>query len=265
MKKKNISIVIGDINNSDRISYILNKCRPDIIINCAAAGVDPTLTKASNLFKVNASAAVDLMEAASLNGVGRFVQLGSCFEYGNHTGQINESMTINPSTLYASSKAAASIVLPLLAKQKKIEYVLLRPFGVWGPNEADHRVVPQLCRALLRGQVLKMTPCEQLRDYTYVSDLVAWIAQISCLEVFPDCSVINLGSSGVRLKDFLLEIASYIGDPSLLQFGEVPYRENEMMSLVADTTALNNIIGPRALTPTKEGANEVLDWLRSCA
>ena len=36
-----------------------------------------------------------------------------------------------------------------------------------------------------------------------------------------------------------------------------------MMSLVADTTALNNIIGPRALTPTKEGANEVLDWLRS--
>jgi nucleoside-diphosphate-sugar epimerase len=151
---------------------------------------------------------------------------------------------LEPTHIYGASKAAASIFISQLAREKKFPAVILRPFGIWGEGEPEFRLVPQIVKACVTQAPLDLTAGEQIRDYTHVEDMSDNIAAYLEAAEFVPGDIVNAGSGQtVKLKDFVLQVASALGGgQELMRFGRLPYRPNEMMMLAANIEKISRVI-----------------------
>lgn len=118
---------------------------------------------------------------------------------------------------------------------------------MWGAAEAAYRLVPQIVTACLSGSRLNLTPCDVIRDYTYVEDIADDILSLALLAEFPAGQIVNVGSGeSVLLREFVRTIASHLHGEHLMNFGALAHRPTEMPSLVADVTKLHRLLGSRA-------------------
>lgn len=125
---------------------------------------------------------------------------------------------------------------------------------MWGAAEAAYRLVPQIVTACLSGSRLNLTPCDVIRDYTYVEDIADDILSLALLAEFPAGQIVNVGSGeSVLLREFVRTIASHLHGEHLMNFGALAHRPTEMPSLVADVTKLHRLLGSRQRTSISTG------------
>ncbi len=99
------------------------------------------------------------------------------------------------------------------AKALGVHLIVARPFGIWGPHEPSHRLVPQIVNACLEGVALKLTPCDIIRDYTYVEDMADYNCRLTYATGVESGAVVNLGSGkAIVLRDFVLDVARELGE-----------------------------------------------------
>ena len=241
------------------VNAILERHRPDVLINSAAYGVDYRQQDSVIAAKVNVEAPVRMFELSAKLNVARFVHIGSAYEYGNKNHPLSEDEPLEPIGIYGASKAAGSLFLIERAKSLSLELNILRPFGMWGPGEGHHKFVPQLISSIRDGRAFKMSKGEQLRDYVYIKDMANWIVALSMRRVDGGILTINLGSGmPIKMKELALAVARELRGEKFVQVGALPYRANEMMTLVADISQQKQILGEPALTPISEGVREMI-------
>ncbi len=249
-----------DLTDRSAIDRALEAIRPDQVVNCAAYGVDYSDRDAGTAMEVNIRGALDLYESACHYGVRRVLQVGSCFEYGSRPHRIAESEPLRPFGPYGLSKAAASLLLLERSRDLGVPVLIARPFGMWGPGEGGHRLVPQVVRACRERTELDLTPCDVVRDYSYVGDIARDLVSLLELESWISMSTINLGSGhALLLRDFVEQIASEFGGTELMLFGRLPHRPNEIQRLVANVDLLRQTVGQTSATSLAEGLRRVID------
>jgi nucleoside-diphosphate-sugar epimerase len=252
--------VLLDICDRDAVNRTFAEYRPDYVIHCAAYGVNYQDRDIDMAINVNVHGSLNLLEAASLYPVKRFVHIGSCFEYGSFAGPVAENALPRPTDIYGSSKLAATVLMLERSTNLNVPLLVLRPFGMWGPSEKSHRLVPQIINAHLTGASLDLTPCLVTRDYLYVADAAGVIVKL-CLLPTLDCGrVVNVGSGKpIVLKEFVLSLARILGCEGTLNFGALKPRATEIASLVADTSLLSSIIGEFEKTGLEDGLQQMLN------
>lgn len=254
-------IALCELNVEDKSSIVecIEEQNPKVVINCSAYGVDFSEQNPIKAYSVNLNGVVNILEACGENTVERYVHLGSCFEYGEKGHNVAEDEPLEPTSLYAATKSGASFLVPYLAKNFSLESVILRPYGMWGPFEPVHRLVPQIIDAYKTNNPLKLTGCKQLRDYSYVKDMADMISRITLHDDFAKYDCVNLASGeSIVLKDFVLSVASQLGCEELMKFGEIQYRENELWTVTADITRQSDLLGVLKRTDMKAGLKETL-------
>ncbi len=238
--------------------------QPHVIIHCAAYGVNYSDQDLMLAIRTNIIGTVALLEASRKANVERVLALGTCFEYGDKAEAAKEDGPLNPVAMYGSTKAAASIIVQERARSIGVPLVWIRPFGLWGPLEGSHKLVPQVVRACLTKTPLELTGCQQVRDYLYVEDLAEALVVLAGGERFPAGETLNMGSGiPITLKDFVLSIAKQLDGESFMRFGALPYRPMEIWQLVADMTKWTSAgYPPIVVTPLEVGiermANEYM-------
>ena len=60
------------------------------------------------------------------------------------------------------------------------------------------------------------------------------------------------------LRDFVIDIANILDGAHLLRFDRLPYRPNEMMQLLADTSKMHALLGDVVRTPLAVGVREMI-------
>lgn len=258
-----IRLVGLDITNQKNVQRVLKKERPEIVIHCAAYGVNPKEKDPAMAFDVNVRGTQMLLEAAAATKVKRFIYLGSCFEYKGLKRPLKEDDPLEPNSAYGSSKVSASLLVPRLGRLLNIEAVVLRCFSMWGPYEDKYRLVPTIVRASLSKTPCELTPGKQIRDYSYVEDMAGWIAKIALLRRHLKHDVINVGSGkSVSVEKFARQVAAQLKASSLLRFGARPYRKEEKASLVANVGRLKKLIGPLKQTPLEKGLKALCESIK---
>ncbi|WP_433937404.1 NAD-dependent epimerase/dehydratase family protein [Sorangium cellulosum] len=211
---------------------------PDAVFHLASAGVNPGERAPGALHEGNAGALVATLEAAARWGGARVVFTGSCSEYGAIVeGQlVDEGAPRAPADLYGAAKAAAHDYGRAVARALSVPFVTLRLFGVYGPGEAPHRLIPYLAARLRARERVDLTPGTQLRDLTFVDDVVEALllgATTAGIELGAAYNVCSGRPTSVR--QVCLEVARQLGAPeSLLGFGARPPRADEPPWLVGD-------------------------------
>ncbi|WP_437565892.1 NAD-dependent epimerase/dehydratase family protein [Sorangium sp. So ce542] len=211
---------------------------PDAVFHLASAGVNPRERAPDALLEGNVGALVATLEAAARWGGARVVFTGSCSEYSAVVeGQlVGEGAPRAPADLYGVAKAAAHDYGRAVARALSVPLVTLRLFGVYGPGEAPHRLIPYLAARLRAWERVDLTPGTQLRDLTFVDDVVEALllgATTAGLELGAAYNVCSGRPTSVR--EVCLEVARQLGAPeSLLDFGARPPRADELPWLVGD-------------------------------
>ena len=191
----------------------------------------------------------------------KFIQIGSSDEYGIQNNFQVESDFKDPSTPYAFSKLAGTQFLKMLQKSENFPFVNLRLFLVYGPGQDVNRFVPFVINKCIRNQEVDLTKCEQFRDFLFIDDLLKGIL----LAAFnPNKSnVYNLASGmGTNLKDLAEKIHKIIGKGQL-NFGSKEYRENESMSLIADSTLFKNEFNWKPNITLEDGLKQTIDYYKN--
>lgn len=143
----------------------------DYVIHAAGA---TKCRRAEDFFSINAEGterlALSLRLTEALNVDGRFVFISSLSVMGPAHEKDNQPITEHdlpvPNTAYGASKLQAE---SLLADVKGLNYVVLRPTGVYGPRERDYAMMAQSIRRHIDFAV-GYRP--QTLTFIYVSDLV---------------------------------------------------------------------------------------------
>lgn len=257
----NLQVVALDLCNEDNINAVLTTHQPDYIINCAAYGVSPNDRDVGHAYQTNVHAAVNLLRAAKQINIKRFVQIGSCSEYGEVGGLISEQQTLNPVGLYAASKASASLMMIGAAQTLDIDLCVLRLFNIWGKYELPHRLVQQILVSGTKNQEIKMSEGSQIRDFSYASQIASAIGALTLKPQKLPHSIYNIGTGdGITVRDFATLVASEFKVQHLLNFEAIPMRPDEVMSHIADITRLRQAIGQ---APKRINSQQVADFISS--
>lgn len=143
----------------------------DSVIHAAGA---TKCRRADDFFRINAegtrSLALMLTETGALKENGRFVFISSLSVMGplheKDLRPISDKETPRPNTAYGCSKLQAE---NYLAEIKGLNYVILRPTGVYGPREKDYAMMADSIRRYVDFAV-GYKP--QILTFIYVADLV---------------------------------------------------------------------------------------------
>lgn len=264
--RPNSSLGTKRLDNIEGVEYIkltskdliLNTELPqfDVCFNLAAYGVNYEQQDIDEMIDGNIKYLLDIIDFASKNRTKLLIHTGSCFEYGISEKQlISEESILNPQSLYGASKSAGYLIANAYAKNKGVSMTTVRPFGVYGPGEGMHKLIPQLIKSILLNEKLDMTFGEQIRDYLFIDDLIdAYIklATSNNIDFYASYNVCSSVPISIKeIANLLCEI--YNCTNNIFNFGAIPYRKNEIMHFVGDNTKIENTINWSPKTSIQEG------------
>ncbi len=255
-------LAAADITDENTICRIFADTRPDGVFHLAVYGTDAAQQDITQAASVNVTGTINVIKAMKDCGCSRIVTAGSGAEYGNHEGSVGENAPLHPENAYASTKAAATIIAHQYAAQNDIGIVTLRPFGVYGEAEPQHKIFCHAILSMLSGEHLDLTPCTQSRDYCYVDDIVdAFIAAYS-KDVLKK-TVINIGTGkACPLRNYIEQIRAIMMPHSEVRYGALPFRTNELWSPVPDVRLAAQLLGWHSTRSLEEGLKKTIGWFR---
>ncbi len=219
-----------------QLEDLLASLAPDVVLNAVGYGVDPDERDEGAARVLNAELPVRLGRWLANASQGRdapdrvrLLHLGSALEYGEVGGDLAEDGPCRPTTLYGKTKWKGVRALSSLAATEGLPVVTARLFTVFGPGEHAGRLFPSLLALARKTGDLDLTSGEQVRDFSYVEDVVERLLDL-CEASTPPGYVVNLASGVNRtVREFVLAVAGSLGiDRDRLRFGVLPTRREEM-------------------------------------
>lgn len=247
-----------DFTGIHNLDAILSKIQPDICIHLAWHMGPGSLTDLENVDVLSSSLYLAVRLAAL--GCKKLLVAGTCFEYDAERGYVAEDSPIKPSNLYAASKQALHSVVEQLSKTTSMEVAWLRLFFLYGPHEGKHRLVPSVILSLLKDEVVKLTPGEQVRDFVHVEDAASAIWDVA---VSPLTGAVNIGTgSPWTVRHAVNRVGEMMDRSDLLHFGALEHRINDPFFLCANNKRLLQETSWKPRFGLDEGLEQTIEWWR---
>lgn len=214
--------------------------------------------------RANATATLQMLDAARQAGVKRFVYAGSSSVYGDAPEpRKHERLTPRPLSPYAVAKLSGEHYVRVFAELYGLQTVTLRYFNVFGPRQDPGSpysgVISLFATALLEGK----TPVifgdgRQSRDFTYVDNVVA--ANLRTLEAkgLRGQSVNVATGRAITLRELLSALARLTGASARAE--RRPGRAGDVRHSRADVSAARRLLGYRPSVDFETGLERTLAW-----
>lgn len=188
----------------------------DVVVHCAARAHFPravTESDIKNMEEINVGGTLSLAEQAANAGVKRFIFISSIGVLGDSSDEpFDGSQEPRPQTIYAQTKLNAEKGLVSICEEKGLEFVIIRPPMVYGPEAPGN--FARLVR--FSSLPLPLGKATSLRSFVSIWNLVDLVS--ACLNHPSASNQVLLVSDGqdVTTKEFLRAIAHANGTKSYL-------------------------------------------------
>lgn len=249
------------LDDGDSLAGIFRDVRPEWVFHLAAYGNSSWHTDLGEMLAVNVASMHCLLRAARSVGVERFIHTGSSSEYGRKDHPMCEDERIDPDSLYAVTKAAATHLCRMAATDG-LPTITLRLFNVYGPYEDPRRLIPALVLHGLDGHLPPLVNPRIARDLVHVDDVVE---ALLCAAAAPRSGgvVYNAGTGVMwRLEDVVRVARSVLGITEEPHWGTMPDRSWDTSIWVADTALARRDLGWSARLTFENGLRQTVEWFR---
>jgi len=147
----------------------------DIIFHLAAqAGVRYSIEHSAEVTQNNIMSTLNIFEYALKNNVGKVAFASSSSVYGNpEYTPLDEDHPKNPISPYAVSKLCSEIHANYYYREYHLPITSLRFYTVYGPRGRPDMAIRKFFNLMLNNKEISIYgDGEQLRDFTYISDII---------------------------------------------------------------------------------------------
>lgn len=255
----NLELVLGFDLASDPLGEILENV--DVVFHQAGQpGVRASWNAFDGYVRDNVVATQHLLEAARDASVGRFVYASSSSVYGDAASYpTKESDLPRPKSPYGVTKLAAEHLCSVYARNWGLPTVSLRYFTVYGPRQRPDMAMHRLIEAALTGGEFPLYGSgEQIRDFTYISDVVAGNMLAATQDVEPGLVMNLAGGSSTTLNEIIAIIETLTGRSIDLNRG--PTARGDVYRTGGATTVAEEALGWKPSIDIREGLARQVDW-----
>ncbi|GIW44143.1 MAG: GDP-mannose 4,6-dehydratase [Candidatus Binatia bacterium] len=214
-----------DIGDPASVRVVLDRWRPIwLIVLAAQSSVAAASGDVGKTLAVNVLGPWNVFSAArSVKSLEKIVWVGSGEAYGHVAGaadRCEETMALQPITVYGLSKAAADGLAAILSRRGELPIVRARLFPCTGPGQSSRFVcgdfAQQIALAERRGEAVTIRGgnLDVVRDFTDVRDvadaLLALLQHGQVGEAYNVCS--GIGRSVREVAESLLRVAGCSGN-----------------------------------------------------
>jgi nucleoside-diphosphate-sugar epimerase len=176
-------------------------------------------------------------------GPRRFVVAGTCLEYGQREGELDETMEAVPSVAYAIAKNVLRQFLADACAAQGVELRWARLFYTYGEGQNPNSLLAQLDRAIDNAQPsFDMSGGEQLRDYLPIEAVARCLVDLAEVDAF--AGIVNICSGKpVSVRTLVERHVAARGARIALNLGFHPYPDYEPRAFWGSAARLAQLRG----------------------
>ncbi|OLE51014.1 MAG: GDP-fucose synthetase [Acidobacteria bacterium 13_1_20CM_3_53_8] len=276
----NISVVrrsdydLVDSNSVKRLYYDIN---PEIVIHLAAVvgGIGANLENPGRFFYENLMMGVQLIEGARLQGVEKFVQIGTICSYPKFTlvpfreDDLWNGYPEETNAPYGIAKKALLVQAQAYREQYGLNSIYLLPVNLYGPGDnfdpASSHVIPALIKKCVdaveegRLEIKVWGTGNATREFLYVDDAAEGI--VLAVENYNGREPVNLGAGReISIRELANLIARETGFNGKISWDTSKPDGQPRRAL--DTKRAMEFFGFRARTDFIDGLRRTIEWYR---
>lgn len=249
----------ADITNFAQLQAQLSDTAFDYVVNLSGY-IDHCsfLEGGRQIVDIHFGGVQNLLQSLDWSVLKRFVQIGSSNEYGNLPAPQSEEMRESPISSYSLGKVASTQLLQMLNRTEGFPAVTLRLFLVYGPGQDNKRFLPQIIQGCFSDAHFPTSAGDQVRDFCYVDDTVRAILQALTVSEATG-EVFNVASGEpISIRTMIEKVCKLTGSGKP-QYGEVPYRSCENMTLYANISKAKKILQWEPSISLDRGLQKTID------
>ena len=193
----NLVVLIGSVRNTHRMESVFEKYRPDIVYHAAAHKHVPLMEDSPNeAIKNNVFGTYKTARAADKYGAKRFVL-------------ISTDKAVNPTNIMGASKRMCEMVIQMMDRHSKTEFVAVRFGNVLGSNGS---VIPLFKKQIEDGGPITVTHKDIIRYFMTIPEAVSLVLQAGAYAKGGEIFVLDMGEQ-VRILDLaenLIRLSGYV-------------------------------------------------------
>lgn len=256
---KNVSMYGVDITDSTKVGKCIKDICPEIVFHLAAYGVNSAQNEYIKAANINILGMINILNVLKNACCTKFINMGTCAEYGDRKDPMREDMYPLPVSIYGSSKASATIIAHQIAKENNIDIITLRPFGIFGEGEERHKIFCNIILSILEDKEVKLTLGEQLRDYCYIENIIDGMVMAAKSNL--KNKVLNIANGSLfSLRYYVDLIFKNMKTDRVPLYGSIEYRKNEMWSPAADISEIQTELGWSPKVGLEDGIIKTIKW-----
>lgn len=195
----------------------------------------------------------------------RFVYASSSSVYGNAKRYpTSEHDLPQPVSPYGVTKLAAEHLCSVYAASFEVPTVSLRYFTVYGPGQRPDMAFTRFALAAARGEEITVFGSgEQVRDFTFVDDVVEANLLAATREVSPGTVLNVAGGSSTSVNEVLHVFEELAG--TKLSINRVGPVAGDVGRTGGDTAAIRSVLGWQPAVALRDGIGRQFDWAAKLA
>lgn len=201
-----VEMIKGDLKNSESYRKKMIDFNPDKIVHMAWEGL-PDYSEEK--CKINYQASINLFKAASETNCKEIICTGTCWEYAEDQGLIDETGkldTSNPFKYYKNKTRSEG--RQLIKEFAQLTWV--RPFFIYGEGQRKESLIPMCVRQLRKNEAPQIKNPDAVNDFVHISDVARGIDTI--INNNENSEIYNIGSGrGTAVWEVVNLIANKLG------------------------------------------------------
>lgn len=229
------------VNNDNNLEENVRQFQPDILFHSAWGGVRGSDRNNREVQEDNIQLSKYLFNLFTYRQI---IAIGSQAEYGYYTGPISEKCILKPENEYAKAKINTCQELKRISEASGTEWQWIRIFTVFGEKQKGG-LISYAARLFTNGcKEFQTTQGEQIYNYLYSADFAKAICKV--IGSNGNSGIYNLAQSSI--DDYsnrqILERIKLITHSNInIEYGVIPYPENQVMKMTADISKFQSIFG----------------------
>ena len=265
------------VNLSDVIR-LYEDARPDLVIHLAAVvgGIGANQKSPGTFFYQNLMMGTQLMEQARLQGVGKFVAIGTICAYPKFAPvpfreeDLWNGYPEETNAPYGLAKKMMLVQAQAYRQQYGFNSIYLLPVNLYGPRDnfdlKTSHVIPALIRKFLEARQQRHDTVEvwgtgeASREFLYVEDAAEGI--LLAAERYDKAEPVNLGAGfEIKIKDLVRLIASLTGYEGRIAWDTS--KPDGQPRRMLDVSRAEREFGFKAHTDFTDGLRRTIEWYRT--